>query len=167
MYGERPNMPCSFSKRDYHSPWTSSWAVGMLDAGTSHVIAWLSSRESLGHACFSLFGPCTLSLSGTQQPPRWTQNVNQLLEWRRPCRCHVWSTNCWKGETCAACPCGLPLGQRRWVVDTSLRFELIFYIYFFYLNTYTCQVCCKHLIRPGLYVWILWGWAKLYPACAE
>lgn len=30
---------------------------------------------------FSLFDPCILSLSGTRQPPRWTQNVNQLLEW--------------------------------------------------------------------------------------
>ena len=44
-----------------------------------------------------------------------------------------WSTNCWKAETCAACPCGLPLAQRRWGVDTSLRFELIFYIYFLLL----------------------------------
>lgn len=89
MYGERPTMPCSLSRRDYYSPWTSSWAVRMLDAGTSHVIAWLLSHENLGHACFSLFDPCTLSLSGTRQPTRWTQNGNQLLEWWRPCRCHV------------------------------------------------------------------------------
>ena len=72
MYGERPTKACGFSGRD-HFPRTGSWAVGILNAGTSHVIAWLSLRWSLGHACFSLFGP----------PPCPCRALENRLEGRR------------------------------------------------------------------------------------
>lgn len=35
----------------------------------------------------------------------------------------------------------------------SLSFTFTFLI----ISRWACQVCCKHLIRPGLYVWMLWG----------
>lgn len=79
MYGERPTKPCSSFRRDCSSSWTGSWPVRMLDAGTSHVLAWISLRWSLGHACFSLFAPAPC-------PCRALEN---RLEGRRM------SINCW------------------------------------------------------------------------
>lgn len=50
------------------------------------------------------------------------------------------------------CPSLKEGGELTQACALSLSFAFTFFI-----SRWPCQVSCKHLIRPGLYVWMLWG----------